>query len=144
MSGGVVTQFVCCTGDKVNAPSPRLLHLTQLPLEAGHSHGREIRTAVDLTQGCDLRQNQSRADTDLQYSSRAEFTNTVHCQVTPFTHLIQRDRISGVAASPAGEVVFGPQARSGPLILCPVAIQIVVDVTPAMYCVALVSHAEVA
>ncbi|OXR41573.1 hypothetical protein B7C42_06214 [Nocardia cerradoensis] len=98
-------------GQQLDSVTPRELPLLERVREIVDRHRRHVGGDIVLTVRGELRQHQPGADTDLQHSARLQGEDPIHGGRTPLHHLLERNRIIGIAAVPAPEIHAEPRRR---------------------------------
>ena len=111
-------------GQQLDPITPRDLQLLQRAGQGVDGHRRNVGADIVFTVRGDLGQHQPRARADLQHPPRLQGQDPIHRGRTPLHHLLERNRIIGVAAVPAPKIHAEPRHRDLS------AVQLVVDVLP--------------
>ncbi|EMD22238.1 hypothetical protein C791_0292 [Amycolatopsis azurea DSM 43854] len=109
-SGGQAVEHVRWLGAQVHF-GRQLRILLQLAVQLRDHRRGEVGAPVLPGQRRDLPHQQTGADADLQYSFRLQLGDPVDGRLSPFPHVLQRDRVAVVAGVPAREVLGEQRSR---------------------------------
>ncbi|GAB4987244.1 hypothetical protein MAHJHV58_10180 [Mycobacterium avium subsp. hominissuis] len=110
-------------GQQLDPVTPGQLQLFHRSGQVVDRHRGEVGGDIAVAPRGDLGQQQPRARADLQHAPRPQRHDAIDCGGTPFGHFLQRDRLAGVAAVPAAEVLAERRGEVG-------AVQVVIEVLP--------------